>query len=43
MVTVVVSKMSPDEETGWRVTQMITNPLTPWIATFEKELGVVEI
>ena len=42
MVTVVVSKMSPDEETGWRVTQMIINPLTPWIATFEKELKVVE-
>ena len=43
MVTVVVSKISPDEETGWRVTQMIINPLTPWIATFEKELKVVEI
>ena len=43
MATVVVSKMSPDEETGWRVTQMIINPVTPWIATFEKELKVVEI
>ena len=43
VVTVLVSKMSPDEETGWRVTQMIINPLTPWIATFEKELKVVEI
>ena len=39
----VVSKISPDEKTGWRVTQMIINPLTPWIATFEKELKVVEI
>ena len=39
MVTVVVSKISPDEETGWRVTQMIIN----WIATLEKELKVVEI
>ena len=43
VITVVVSKMSRDEETGWRATQMIINPLTPWIATFEKELKVVEI
>ena len=40
MVTVVVSKMKPDEKTGWRVTQKIINPLTPWLATFEKELKV---
>ena len=40
MVTVVVSKMKPDEKSGWRLTQSIINPLTPWIATFEKELKV---
>ena len=39
--TVVVSKMKPDEKTGWRLAQSIINPLTPWIATFEKELKVV--
>ena len=41
VVTVVVSKMKPDEKTGWRLTQSIINPLTPWIATFEKELKVL--
>ena len=40
VVTVVVSKMKPDEKSGWRLTQSIINPLTPWIATFEKELKV---
>jgi len=42
VVTVVVSKLKPDEVTGWRLTQSIINPLTPWIATFEKELKVKE-
>ena len=37
----VVSKMKPDEAAGWRLTQTIINPLTPWMAAFEKELKVV--
>ena len=41
VVTVVVSKMKPDEAGGWRLTQSIINPLTPWMAAFEKELKVV--
>ena len=41
LVAVIVSKIKDgDEKFGWKKTLSINNPLTPWIANYEKELKV---